>query len=115
MRYRAAKLDAINSNLRPLINPLLKAVGQRAIEPLGILDIQELTLHDLTVELDLHNRQWHKKAEEALVGTDIGITRWREIASDLLLGRQPDLSVEEQKALVKKDILKVQVTFGGST
>ena len=111
-RYRMKKIDAINIDLRPLINPLLKAVGESAIEPIMPADIDDLSLHDFVVELDLQNQLWNKKAEAVLMDTGISIQRWREISQSLLSGIQPVLNDVEQKALVEKGILKMQLTFG---
>ena len=113
-KYRNQKLEAINHDLRPLLNPMLQAIGEAPLPAVCDKDIAGLTLHDLGVELDLRNRQWIKKAEAVLSGTGITVMRWREIATALLANRQPDLTVAEQQALVEKGILQVQVTFGGS-
>jgi hypothetical protein len=111
--YRKEKLDALNSDLRPLVNPLLKATGKVNIESVSEEDVAGLSLHDFSVELDIRGIQWRKQAESLLDGTSISVQRWKAIAGDLLKGKQPDISIEEQAALVTKGILKVKVAFGG--
>ena len=114
-RYRKMKLDAVNAGLRPWVSPLLTAVGESPIDAISNADTDDLSLHDLGVELDIRQQQWRTKAEAVLAGTGIGIDRWRVISLELLENRQPELSVEEQQAMVDKGILKVQVTFGGKS
>jgi len=113
-RYRSQKLDKINTALRPLINPLLKAMGHPLIDLISEKDIQGYSLHDLEVELDLRNQQWKSRAETLLQGTGLSFSRWCEIAKDLLANSQPSLSVEEQQALIDRGILRVQITFGSA-
>ncbi len=113
VRYRNQQLEKVNTELRPLINPLLSAMGESKIDPITDKDVQGYTLHDLAVELDLRNQQWQHRAEALLQGTGIPFSRWCDIARSLLARQQPDLSAQEQQALVDKGILKVQITFGG--
>jgi hypothetical protein len=112
-RYRARQLERINSGLRPLINPLLSAMGEAKIESMTERDIQGYALHDLVVELDLRNQHWQSRAEMLLQGTDISFSRWCEIAKSLIGKQQPALSAQEQQTLVDKGILRVQINFGG--
>lgn len=113
-RYRIQQLNHINTDLRPLITPLLKAMGEASIDPVSERDIQDYSLHDLTVELNLRNQQWQSRAETFLQGTGISFLRWCEISKALLTHTQPSLSNKEQKVLVDKGILRVQITFGGA-
>lgn len=113
-RYRTQLLTQINTGLRPLINPLLRAMGEVHIDPISESDIQGYSLHDLAVELDLRNQQWQGRAELLLQETGISFQRWCEISKALLANIQPSLSLEEQKALVDKGILQVQIAFGGT-
>lgn len=111
-RYRAQQLQKINTGLRPLINPLLKALGHPSIDPISENDVRGYSLHDLAVELDLRNQQWQSRAETLLQGTGISFSRWCEVAQSLIANQQPALSAQEQQALVDKGILRVQITFG---
>lgn len=112
-RYRKEKLEDFNAELRPFLNPLLKAKGESIIEPLSISEFDSLSLHDYVVELDIRNITWQKRVEELLGDTGISVERWKEIASTLIAKRQPVISAHEQQALVEKGILKVQIAFGG--
>lgn len=112
-RYRTQQLEKINTGLRPLINPLLNAMGETNIEPITEKDVQGYALHDLAVELDLRNQNWQNRAEQLLQGTGISFSRWCEIAQSLNDKQQPALSAQEQQTLVDKGILRVQITFGG--
>jgi len=112
-RYRNKQLDKLNTELRPLVNPLLHAMAEEKIEPLTEHDIQGYALHDLNVELDLRNQLWQNRAEALLQGTDINFSRWCEIAQALTQSQQPALTAKEQQALVDKGILRVQIAFGG--
>ncbi len=113
IKYKKNKIDTLNSDLRPFINPLLKALGETQIEQVSQEDLKGLSLHEFNVELDIRSIHWRKKTESLLDGTDISIERWKVIAEGLLKGQQPEISVEEQTALVNKGILKVKVAFGG--
>ena len=112
-RYRAQQLDNLNTGLRRVINPLLKALGQATIERITESDVAGYSLHDLAVEVDLRNQQWQRHAESLLQGTGISFPRWCDIARSLIDNQQPTLSSQEQQALVDKGILRVQITFGG--
>lgn len=112
-RYRTEQLQKLNTELRPLINPLLSALGEAPIEPVTEKDVEGYSLHDLSVESDLRNQQWQSRAESLLQGTGISFSRWCEVAQSLIDERQPQLSSQEQAALVDKGILRVQITFGG--
>ena len=112
-RYRTEQLKKLNTELRPLINPLLSALGGAPIEPVTEKDIEGYSLHDLAVESDLRNQQWQSRAESLLQGTGISFSRWCEVAQSLIDERQPQLSSQEQAALLDKGILRVQITFGG--
>ncbi len=111
--YRAAKLEAANSALRVPLNPLFKACGLAEIPPLGLAEVSSLSLHDLTVELDLRVRDWRSRGEGVLSGTGIGVDRWCEIAGVLLRDQQPSLASEEQRVLIDKGILQARLAFGG--
>ncbi len=112
--YRNDKLEKANSGLRVRLNPLFKVSGEPVIPVLSVADVSGLSLHDLNVEIDLRQENWRKTADRILGTTGIGLSRWEEIAAELLDGKQPTLSPAEQGELVAKGILKVQVTFGGA-
>ena len=88
-------------------------MGETAISPIQLSEVTHLSLHDLNVELDLREQSWLKKAQAILIGTGIDLPRWKAIASDLLDGKQPALREDEQRSLVSKGILQVQITFAG--
>lgn len=113
-RYRQDKLNNTNSQLRPLLNPLMRAKGLAEIKAISEDDVKGLSLHDLNVGLDIYLQQWKNQAKVALSGTSITVDRWCMIAEDLLNHQSPKLSDDEQKLLVKEGILKVQLTFGGN-
>jgi hypothetical protein len=111
--YRNQKLEQTNGDLRPILDPLFTACGKPAIPALGISDVADLSLHDMNVQIDLHQENWRKQAAQLLAGTGFGLARWREIAEAILTGKPPALTPEEQQKLVARGILRVQVTFGG--
>ncbi|HAT8656785.1 hypothetical protein [Legionella pneumophila] len=113
-RYRQEKLNHTNTQLRPLINPLLRAKGLEEIKAISEEDIKDLSLHDLNIGLDIYLQQWKSQAQEALSGTSVSLERWCQIAEDLLKNQSPQLSDDEQKLLVNEGILKIQLTFGGN-
>ena len=111
--YRMRKLEAVNGGYRVNLNPLFKAVGEITIPPIQLSEVTHLSLHDLNVELDLREQSWLKKAGPILDGTGIDLARWEVIATELLEGKQPALNEDEQRLLVSKGILQVQITFAG--
>ena len=113
--YKHKQLAQLNSDLRPLIEPLFAACHESPPSPLQTTDIENLSLHDMHVSLDIQQQQWEKKASALLAGSTIDLGRWREIATNILSEKQPDLSPSEQQALVDKGILRVQITFGESS
>ncbi|MCG7584798.1 hypothetical protein [Photobacterium sp. OFAV2-7] len=112
-RYRIDLLESANTQLRPQIAPLMKAMNQPPVEVISLDHIKHLPLHELIVELDCRHQHWRDLAQSALSGTGITVERWSAIADELLARQQPTLSAEEQQALVNKGILKLQFTFGG--
>ena len=92
---------------------MFTACGEPVIAARTMADVEPLTLHDLNVDIDLRQESWRKRAEKLIKNTGVSLTRWQEIAQTLLANKQPDLSAEEQSALVDKGILRVMITFGG--
>lgn len=111
--YRMSKLQSINSGPRVTLNPLFKSLGEAAIPPIQLDEVNYLSLHELNVELDLREQSWLKTAESMLNGTGIDMARWKIIATQLIEGQQPALTEDEQRSLVSKGILQVQITFAG--
>lgn len=113
-RYRNSVVEQVNQALRPQVTPLLTALGSPELAMITKEDIANLSLSELTLELECRTLEWKKLAEKALEGTAISVDRWVDISSQMLNGSQPELSAEEQSALVDKGIIKLQFTFGGA-
>ncbi|MCK5664613.1 MAG: hypothetical protein KAI17_14070, partial [Thiotrichaceae bacterium] len=64
--YRDQQLATLNSDLRPLIEPLFLACHEAIPAPLQLSDVRDLSLHDMHVSIDIQQQQWEKKSEELL-------------------------------------------------
>ena len=110
--YRDDKLRGFNGGPRRLVEPLLCAVGDGPVPPLGVDAVKHLSLHDLNVELDLRVRALEQRATAALAGTGVDLGRWCNIAADLLQSQDPRLSRDELTALIERGILRQRISFG---
>ena len=113
--YRDDKVRRFNGGLRRLVEPLLCAVGDGPVPPLGVDAVRQLSLHDLNVDLDLRVRALEQRATAALAGTGVDRDRWCSIAADMFQGRDPGLTRDELAALVERDILRQRISFGTDT
>lgn len=113
--FRNNKLERLNFGVRLSINHLFKALGRPEIEPVLLDEVDDMSLHDFQVHVDVSEQNWVKEAEEALQETGVSLDRWGEIARLLEDGDQPDLTRDEQRVLVDRGILRVQVAFGGAS
>lgn len=111
--YRNELIEKANHTLRPQVAPLMMAVGHPPIEMVNEADVATLALSELAIELECRHRNWQRLAEKALEGTSITVERWIEISSQMLQKSDPELTAQEQRELVDKGIIKLQITFGG--
>lgn len=112
-KYRETVIEQVNQTERHEISTLLHALGQSKIPPIQGVDLDALSIYELSIELECCIQEWRKLAESALSGTGITVERWVEISAQLLANKQPVLSEIEHQQLVDKGIIKLQYSFGG--
>ena len=109
--YQKKQLGRANGLLVQQVEPLFKVAGIGEIPLMQPSEIENLTLLEADMKVDVRLQQLRDQAAKILADTGLSVDRWLEIAEDLLDDKDPALTVEEQNGLVEKGILQVKVTF----
>ena len=109
--YQNKKLELANGEIIEQLNPLLKAMGKSEIPLMTHTELDDLTLVEVEMAVNTRIASLTKQAEALLTDSGVAVSRWREIATALLNNQEPNLSIDEQTALVNKGILKVKVAL----
>lgn len=109
--YQKKQLGRANGLLVQQVEPLFKVAGISEIPLMQPSEIENLTLSEADMKVDVRLQQLRDQAAKVLADTGLSVDRWLEIAGDLLDDNDPGLTMEEQNGLVKKGVLRVKVTF----
>ena len=111
--FQKDALSQANGVIIERLNPLFKVMGKGEIDWMQSADLDGLTLHEVEMAVDVRLKKLQDDANTLLSETGVNVDRWLTISSALLKDENPCLTIEEQKMLVSKGILKVKVAFGG--
>jgi hypothetical protein len=103
-------LEQVNIWL-PILKPLF--VSQQQAEPKEVLfsDVSTLSVSEFQFVCEKKLSDWQTQGEQLLSGTSLSLVDWQRIYQALTQNQEPQLTVEQQQALVKKGILKMRLTF----
>lgn len=109
--YKETKILKINVCL-PLLEPLFCACGSVTPEPVTVQQLEDLSLADVGVLIDVNESQWQQEAEKLLADTELSFMDWQDVAKAILEEQEPSITEQQRQQLVSKGILKMRLTFG---